>query len=134
MTIARENLERILVQIIGGLLAAAGVLYCLLPVRLFALGGEVLSVPSAVTDVRATYGGIQIALGILVLSYARSSQGLKPARALLVLVLGSVGSLRLLGAAVDGGEQSVNAVAAVVEILSAILVWNVVGRGGAQPR
>ncbi len=100
-------------------------LYAVNPAGLFGLSGQLLDVPAALTDVRATYGGMQIGLGAYVLWLAWSVSGMRQALCLLVIMLGCVGSVRLVGAVFDGGVQALNFAAAGFELVAALLLWRV---------
>ena len=72
--------------------------------------------PNAVTDVRATYGGFQIGLGLFTLWAAADPTRVRMGLVLQALTIGAIGSCRLVGFAVDGSPNGFLISAIVTEI------------------
>ncbi len=67
----------------------------------FLLGSAPI-VPSAVIDMRATYGGVALGIGLFFGLTARSPQTVRIGLLASLLVIGSLGAARLVGVVVDG--------------------------------
>ena len=61
--------------------------------------------PNALTDVRATYGGFQIGLGLFTIWAALDASRVRMAVVLQLLTIGAIASCRLVGFAVDGSPN-----------------------------
>jgi Domain of unknown function (DUF4345) len=61
--------------------------------------------PNALTDVRATYGGFQIGLGLFTIWAALDTSRVRMAMVLQLLTIGAIASCRIVGFAVDGGPN-----------------------------
>jgi hypothetical protein len=71
--------------------------------------------PNALTDVRATYGGFQIGLGLFTLWAAAEAARVRMALVLQALTIGAIGSCRLVGFAIDGSPNGFLISAVVTE-------------------
>ena len=77
--------------------------------------------PNALTDVRATYGGFQIGLGLFTLWAAADPARVRTGLVLQLLTIGAIGSCRLVGFAVDGSPNGFLVSAIVTEtVLTAL--------------
>ncbi len=97
------SLGRVLLWGIGLMSVAFGMAYVVSPVSMLELTGGSPSTPAATTDVRATYGGLQLGLGAFLLWSALASERVPSALLALSLVAGAMGGCRLLGVLIDGG-------------------------------
>ena len=97
------SLGRILLWSIGLMSVAFGFAYVVSPVSMLELTGGSASTPAAITDVRATYGGLQLGLGAFLVWSALESERIPSALIALGLIAGALGGCRLLGVVVDGG-------------------------------
>lgn len=102
------------------LLSAFGLGYLVAPAEMAALSGASLPSPAALTDVRAYYGALQLALGA-----AAGLGALQPARqgatlGLFGLLYGALALGRMLGLALDGmADQGFNLGALGFEVVCA---------------
>lgn len=120
----------LLVQIL--LLAGFGLAYFIYPQETANLSGMLLMEPAAVTDVRAYYGGLQLALAVWLVMALLRGDLLRPALMLLVLLYASLGLARLGGLWLDGGaQQTFNLYAMLFEIVSAGLAFWLLRRDSA---
>ena len=85
---------------------------------------------TATTELRAMYGGLQAAIGVLAaLAFARPSLR-RPALVMLLVLCTGLGVSRLLGATLDAGFSAYTNVAIVFELGSAaIAAWLLARRG-----
>ncbi len=97
------SLGRALLWGIGLMSVAFGMAYLVSPVSMLELTGGSASAPAAITDIRATYGGLQLGLGVFLLWSVLASERVPSALLALSLVAGATGGCRLLGVVVDGG-------------------------------
>jgi hypothetical protein len=78
-------------------------LYCFFaPTALAGSAGVTFSTPTGVTELRAMYGGLQAALGLLAFAGMQRVSLRRPALVTLLTVTAGLGSARLLGALSDG--------------------------------
>jgi hypothetical protein len=61
--------------------------------------------PNALTDVRATYGGFQIGLGVFTLWAALDAARVRMGIVLQLLTIGAIASCRVVGFAIDGSPN-----------------------------
>jgi hypothetical protein len=103
-------------------------LYCMWrPESLRAAAGIAVESATGATELRAMYGGLQIAIGALaLLGFARPASARGTIVALAFLCTG-LGSARLLGVAVDGGVTAYTTVALIFEWGSALVAWTALG-------
>ncbi|MEO8601874.1 MAG: DUF4345 domain-containing protein [bacterium] len=95
-------------------------LYCFLAPGSLAGGAGVAAItPTGTTELRAMYGGLQMALGILAGLGATRADMTRPALIALGMVTAGLGSTRLLGACVDGGWSAYTLMGLVIEFGSA---------------
>ena len=93
---------------IGGIIAiAGGAAYLFFPVPVAALTGLELSSASAVIDVRATYGGQLIGLGVFALAVSRRPELVVFGLLFVIAGLGGTGLGRLAGAIIEGALPAV---------------------------
>ena len=95
---------RILLWGLGLMLVAFGFAYLMFPVSMAALTGVSVSTPAAITDIRATYGGLQLGVGAFLLWSALAPDRIPSGLLALGLSAGGVASCRLVGLVVDGGS------------------------------
>jgi len=97
-------------------------IYCfLVPAYLAEAAGVAFQSPTGSTELRAMYGGLQAALGVLTLSGAWRASLTRPALLTLAFLSSGLGSTRLLGALLDGGWSAYTGAGLVFEFLSATL-------------
>ncbi|WP_252272593.1 DUF4345 family protein [Pseudomonas subflava] len=120
----------LIVQIL--LLAGFGLAYFVRPQETANLSGMLLMTPAAVTDVRAYYGGLQLALAVWLLLALLRLDLLRPALMLLVLLYATLCVARLSGLWLDGGaQQTFNLYALLFEGVSAALAFWLLRRASA---
>lgn len=100
-------------------------LYCLfVPGFLAEAAGVGFTTPTGSTDMRATYGGLTVAIGALVLAGALREGFRRQALVLLGSVCAGLGGARLLGVALDGGMSAWTAQGLAFEFGTvALSVW-----------
>ena len=89
--------------------------------------------PNALTDVRATYGGLQIGTGLFLLWAVRDASRVRTALVLQALLIGAVALSRAFGIAVDGPPNGVLVGALVTELSLTLLALIALSRTGAAP-
>jgi hypothetical protein len=99
-------------------------LYCLLePGSLDAAAGVTFRSATGSTELRAMYGGLQAALGVLAALAVVRPALVRPALVAFGFLTGGLATGRLLGVALDGGFSSYTAMALALEIPSALFAW-----------
>jgi hypothetical protein len=100
------KLGRMLVFLGGGFFILYGILFAAAPVELARLvtdGGT--TSPSGLIDMRATYGGMSIAFGMLLVVLARKASTLRLSVAGLLIVMICMATTRTIGIVVDGSPN-----------------------------
>jgi hypothetical protein len=94
---------KILVLLTGCFFAIYGLAFTLAPTEMsyFVTGGSTGTV-SGLIDMRATYGGMSVAVGVLLVHLAKRSNSLPLALLATALVLLAMASGRIVGMVVDG--------------------------------
>lgn len=87
--------------------------------------------PSAVIDMRATYGGVALGLGLFVGICARRPNLLRQGLILSLLVVASIGAARLWGFVADGSPNGFMIVFLATEVVSVVLYILALRRVGA---
>jgi hypothetical protein len=121
---------RIFLRVMGWMSLVFGFLYLFAPESMTDPTGFPALGPNALTDVRATYGGLQIGLGLFLLWAVREEVRVRPALVLQVLLIGAVALSRAFGIAVDGARSGVLVGALVTEISLTLLALVALGRLG----
>ena len=110
-------LARTYLRLLGAMTLFFGLVYLLAPERLTGPTGFGPLGPSATTDVRATYGGLQIGLGLFLLWAAAREARVRSALVLQAIVIAAVAASRALGLWLDGEATGVLVGALAFEIL-----------------
>lgn len=99
-------------------------IYCTLhPEYLAEVAGVAFQSPTGSTEVRAMYGGLQAALGVLAVFGALRPDWVRPALAAIGFATTGLGSARLVGALLDGGVSSYTTMALGFEFTSAAIAF-----------
>jgi hypothetical protein len=115
MTLARITLW------LGGLaLLGYGIAFLVAPVETLAKAGWAMTGPGAVAELRSFYGGLEVALGALLI--AADLRGRRREGLILCLAsYGCIGAARALGIALDGAANDFLWIALGVEALFAVM-------------
>jgi hypothetical protein len=105
MMTRRERAASIMLVVAGGVFTLIGLSHVSAPQKMLALHGLLLTTVSAYSDVRAGYGGLYTALGLVFLGGAASAQLRNLALLMLAAVTGGLAAGRLLSLAVDGAPS-----------------------------
>ena len=90
--------------------------------------GVVANSPTAITEVRAMYGGLEAGIGALCLCALFRSSLVRPALVMLCFVCGGLGLTRLIGLLLDGSASAYTFGGLALEIPSAVIATVVVRR------
>jgi len=93
-----------------------GVAFLIEPVRTLALAGVVTEGAIAATELRAFYGGVEVALGVLIVFCASRRGRWHDGLWLTLICYGAIGLTRLAGMAIDGSDSFFLRFAAATEI------------------
>jgi len=115
------SLARTYLRILGSMTLFFGLVYLLSPQSMTDPTGFGALGPAATTDVRATYGGLQIGLGLFLLWAAAQEARVRLALVLQVLTIGAVASARAIGILLDGEATGVLVGALAFEVLLTIV-------------
>ncbi len=126
------SLERILLAVLAAFVLLAGV-GCLVAPSLFAQQAQFQTTPSALTEIRAFYGGLQFGIGLFLVwclrTPSRTSQGLL----LIGLAVGGAGLARMFGILYDHAPTSHHLANLGIEVVTVVLVAIALSRGRRQP-
>jgi hypothetical protein len=102
-----------------------GVFAFVWPESLAALIGMALQQPAAITDVRATYGGFEIALALFFILTSRSqkTEVVRAAILLGALAFSGFAASRFYGLAADGHEEFITWCLVSIESIGALMNW-----------
>ena len=117
-----------LIYVAGSVFLVYGLLFAAFPNQLLRLtvDGSVTST-SALIDIRATYGGMSVAAGVILLMQGQSSNHKAGLLTVLILMIGmAVG--RSIGLYVDGDANLVMYVYLLLEVVVAILALSLLRR------
>lgn len=98
-----------------------GLAFLVAPVETLAMAGVATQGPIAATELRAFYGGVEIALGVLIVACALDTARWRDGLWLTLACYGAIGVTRLAGMAIDGSDSFFLRFAASTEIVFAIL-------------
>ena len=108
--------------------------YCFLqPGALTEAVGVVAASSTGTTELRAMYGGLQMAIGALALAAVFKPRLVSGALLTLVFLTGGLASTRLMGVLIDGGFSGYTGGALGFEIISCVLALIALGRSQPGP-
>jgi hypothetical protein len=122
------DLARTYLRILGAMTLVFGLVYLLAPSSMTDPSGFGPLGPAATTDVRATYGGLQIGLGIFLLWAAAEQTRVRIALILQALTIGAVALARALGILIDGAATGVLLGALCLEVLLTVAALAILRR------
>ncbi|MFK7733735.1 MAG: DUF4345 domain-containing protein [Pseudomonadales bacterium] len=115
-------MEKILVQLTAVFFLAYGLMFTLYPVFFSNLVTDNNpATTSGLIDMRATYGGMSIAVGFMMFVLARNSSTLKLGLLSVITVLLGMASSRLLGIIVDGSPNNLMFIYLIAEIVPSLI-------------
>ena len=106
----------------AGFFVVYGVLFSTLPATFSALVTDSLPASSSsLIDMRATYGGMSIAVGIVLVMLSSNKETLRQAVVMLFLLMVCMASTRTIGMVADGDPNLVMYVYLILEVIAAAL-------------
>ena len=114
-----------LVRIVALVFLGYGMGFVLVPAPLLqTVVGEVPVASSAWIDMRATYGGLSLGVGVLLWLLAQNQETLRAGVVGVVLLMVGMASGRMVGIVVDGSPNGYMVVYLLLEIITAVLgLW-----------
>ena len=123
------TMQRLLVRLTALIFVLYGVGFIVAPALLSQyVTGAVPASASGLIDMRATYGGMSLAIGLLLLHLSRQSTPRTGLLGVLLLMLGMAGG-RVCGMLVDGAANPVMQVYLALEIIAALAAAALLARG-----
>lgn len=101
-----QTFARVVVWISGLCLLGFGLAFLWAPLPTMAAAGLSLEGALAETELRAFYGGLEVALGILVCACAVRANRLRDGLVLSLAIYGGIGLARLAGMALSGADTT----------------------------
>ncbi len=116
------NLEKLLVQLTAMFFLIYGLMFAVLPEWISNLVTDgAPSTASGLIDMRSTYDGLSIAVGCLMLSFARNAGTLKLGLQSVFIVLLCMAVTRMLGMIIDGNPNNLMYVYLAAELVLSIV-------------
>jgi hypothetical protein len=113
-------MAKILVQLTGLFFVGYGLAFAFFPTEMaMSITGSVATSASALMDIRATYGGMTLAVGIILMMLARNKEGLAFALLSIAIILLAMAAGRVLGMYIDGTPNGFMYGYLVAEIIGA---------------
>ncbi|MGH7786478.1 MAG: DUF4345 family protein [Candidatus Binatia bacterium] len=120
--------ERVFLGVTGALWLLYG-LYCFASPGSLAEGaGVVYQTPTGSTELRAMYGGLQAAIGLLALAGVARADLARPALLAMAFLTTGLATARVFGVLLDGGLSGYTVMGLVFEIGSAVLATRILRR------
>jgi hypothetical protein len=110
------GLARIFLRLVGAMSICFGLGYVAMPGPMIDAAGFGAVPASGLTDVRATYGGLQIGLGVFLLWAAGVESQVRAGLLLVLFSIGAVGAGRSIGIMVDGDFTDFHLAGLVTEV------------------
>ena len=118
-------------RFLGAMSVVFGLLYLFTPESLTGPTGFGALPPGGVTDVRATYGGLQLGFGAFLLWAAADAGRIRFALVLVAFSIGAVAASRLTGLLLDASVNPFHVSALATEITLTALAILALGRAGS---
>lgn len=115
------RLAYVVAWLAGLMYLAFGVMFIVDPLGTMSMAGLTLTGDLAATELRAFYGGLEIALGLLICIFASRRQRLADALLLSTISYGGIGSARLVGIAMAGSTTPFLTFALCIELGMALI-------------
>jgi len=110
-----------------------GLVYLFLPGPMIEAAGFGIVRPSGVTDVRATYGGFQIGMGLFLFWTAMAEERVRGGLLLVLFSIGAVGASRSMGVMLDGDFSDFHLAGLATEVVITIFTLIVMVRLPEEP-
>ncbi len=108
--------------ILSGLILGPYGLYCIFnPMALQEFATLGLSTPTAITEVRAMYGGLEFSLGLYLLFCGLRTERVAQGLLFMVFCFAGLAGARAYGLAIDGGDTGYNFAALIYEASSGLI-------------
>ena len=113
--------DTVVLWVAGLSLLGFGIAFCVAPLATFAAAGLVLEGPLAATELRAFYGGLELALGALMLGCAIRPARRRDGLVLVFAVFAGIGVTRLFAMLASGADTGFLRAALATELALALL-------------
>lgn len=113
--------ERAIITLSAILFIALGTAFLLWPAAMAAVVEITVSTPTAITDLRAVYGGMNLALGVYFATSIFSEARRKAALLALFAIFTGLAATRVFGIAVDGAQRPITYLLLAGEVIGLIL-------------
>ncbi len=117
------SLQKFVIYLAAGFFLLYGVAFSIAPIAMSTLvTGSAPTGTSAIVDFRATYGGMTIAVGLILLYLSAIGQSRASLVSIIIVLLGMAAS-RTLGFILDGRANGLMYVYLILEIGGSALAW-----------
>jgi len=115
------TLARIVLKLVGFLFVALGVWGLLSPVQFAGMAEVQLATPTAITDGRAVYGGLELGIGTFLLLCANRQELVRSGLLAVLLIVGGLFIGRTIGLLLDASGSTITYQALGIEFLCTAL-------------
>jgi hypothetical protein len=115
------TLARVVLKLVGFLFVALGVWGLLSPVQFASMAEVQLATPTAITDGRAVYGGLELGIGTFLLLCANRQELVRSGLLAVLLIVGGLFVGRAMGLLLDASGSTVTYQALGIEFLCTAL-------------
>ncbi len=118
------NINVLLINVTAAIFALYGLGFVFAPTQLALLVTDAApATATALTDMRATYGGMSVAIGIVLFALSSKAETIRLGLiGVLVLMLGMAGG-RLVGLMIDGAENKIMYIYLAFEVAASGAAW-----------
>jgi hypothetical protein len=127
------SFERVLLAVLAAFVVLAAVGSLVAPSLFAQQAGRILATPSALTEIRAFYGGLQLGIGLFLLGCLRTPSRTSQGLLLVGLAVGGAGLARIFGMLVDAAATSHHLVNLGIEVVTVVLVAIALARIRRRP-
>ncbi|WP_344936398.1 DUF4345 family protein [Zhongshania borealis] len=119
----------LLINITAAIFALYGLGFVFAPAQLALLITDAApATATALTDMRATYGGMSVGVGIVLFVLSSKAETIRLGLLAVLLLMVGMGGGRLVGLIIDGAENQIMYVYLALEVVASVAAWLLLSR------
>ena len=123
------NFNALLINITAAIFALYGLGFVFAPTQLALLITDAApATATALTDMRATYGGMSFGIGIVLFVLSSKPETIRLGLLTVLLLMLGMGGGRLVGLIIDGAENQIMYVYLAFEVVASVAAWLMLSR------
>ncbi|GAA4098672.1 DUF4345 domain-containing protein [Zhongshania borealis] len=123
------NFNVLLINITAAIFALYGLGFVFAPAQLALLITDAApATATALTDMRATYGGMSVGVGIVLFVLSSKAETIRLGLLAVLLLMVGMGGGRLVGLIIDGAENQIMYVYLALEVVASVAAWLLLSR------